>query len=65
MTKARALREMRDDELRRRLEELQQEAFQLRMQIAAGKAQNPSRLREVRRAIARVKTILGERGIRL
>jgi len=65
VTKARALREMRDDELRRRLEELQQEAFQLRMQIAAGKAQNPSRLREVRRAIARVKTILGERGIRL
>jgi len=65
VTKARALREMRDDELRRRLEELQQEAFQLRMQIAAGKAQNHSRLREVRRAIARVKTILGERGIRL
>lgn len=65
MVKARALRELTDDELRRRLDELQQEAFQLRMQIAAGKAQNPSRLREVRRAIARVKTVLGERGIRV
>lgn len=65
MVKARALRELTDPELRRRLEELQQEAFQLRMQIAAGKAQNPSRLREVRRAIARVKTVLGERGIRV
>lgn len=65
MVKARALRELTDQELRRRLEELQQEAFQLRMQIAAGKAQNPSRLREVRRAIARVKTVLGERGIRV
>jgi large subunit ribosomal protein L29 len=65
VVKARALRELTDQELRRRLEELQQEAFQLRMQIAAGKAQNPSRLREVRRAIARVKTVLGERGIRV
>ncbi|GBD28082.1 50S ribosomal protein L29 [bacterium HR31] len=65
MVKARALRELTPEELRRRLDELQQEAFQLRMQIAAGKAQNPSRLREVRRAIARLKTVLAERGIRV
>ncbi len=65
MVKAQALRELTVDELRRRLEELQQEAFQLRIQIAAGKAQNPSRLREVRRTIARVKTVLAERGVRV
>ena len=65
MEKARALRELTPEELRRRLDELQQEAFQLRMQIAAGKAQNPSGLREVRRAIARVKTVLAEHGVRV
>jgi large subunit ribosomal protein L29 len=63
--KAQALREQSTEELRRRLDELEQEAFQLRMQIAAGKAQNPSRLREVRREIARVKTVLGQRGVRV
>ncbi len=65
MGKARALREQSTEELRRRLEELAQEAFQLRVQIAAGKAQNPSRLREVRREMARVKTVLAERGVRV
>ncbi len=65
MGKAQALREQSTEELRRRLDELEQEAFQLRMQIAAGKAQNPSRLREVRREIARVKTVLGQRGVRV
>lgn len=65
MGKARAFRELTVDELRRKLSDLQQEGFQLRMQIAAGKAQNPSRLREVRREIARVKTVLAERGVRV
>lgn len=65
MAKARAFRELTLDELRRKLDDLQQEGFQLRMQIAAGKAQNPSRLREVRRDIARVKTVLAERGVRV
>lgn len=65
MGKAQAWREQSTEELRRRLDELEQEAFQLRMQIAAGKAQNPSRLREVRREIARVKTVLGQRGVRV
>ncbi len=65
MEEPRVLRELTPEELRRRLEDLQQEAFQLRMQIAAGKAQNPSRLREVRRAIARIKTVLAEHGVRV
>lgn len=53
------------EELQRRLDEALQEAFRLRVQIRAGKAQNPSRLREVRRDIARLKTVLAERGVRV
>lgn len=57
-----ALRDMAPDELRRRLDDAEQEAFNLRVQIAAGKAQSPSRLREVRKDIARVKTELTRKG---
>ncbi|MBM3450083.1 MAG: 50S ribosomal protein L29 [Armatimonadetes bacterium] len=53
---------MAPDELRRRLDDAEQEAFNLRVQIAAGKAQSPSRLREVRKDIARVKTELTRKG---
>ncbi|MDR5684000.1 MAG: 50S ribosomal protein L29 [Armatimonadota bacterium] len=63
--KAAELREMSLDELRRRLDEALQEQFNLRVQISAGKAQSPSRLREVRRDIARLKVVLAERGERL
>jgi large subunit ribosomal protein L29 len=60
--KAAELREMSTAELRRRLDEALQEQFNLRVQIAAGKAQSPSRLREVRRDIARLKVVLAEQG---
>ena len=63
--KAKELRELTTEELRRRLEEALEEAFRLRIQITAGKAQNPSRLREVRKDIARIKTVLAERGVRV
>ncbi len=63
--KAAQLRELSTEELLRRLEEMQEEAFRLRMQMSTGKAQNPSRLREVRKDIARLKTVLAERGVRV
>ncbi|MCS7172775.1 MAG: 50S ribosomal protein L29 [Armatimonadetes bacterium] len=63
--KAQQMRELSMEELQRRLDEALQEAFRLRVQIRAGKAQNPSRLREVRRDIARLKTVLAERGVRV
>ncbi len=63
--KAQQIREIPTEELLRRLEEAQQEAFRLRVQRSTGKAQNPSRLREVRRDIARLKTVLAERGVRV
>ena len=40
---------------------LRREAFRLRMQSATGQSVAPSRVREVRRTIARIKTVLGER----
>ena len=40
---------------------LRREAFRLRMQLATGQSVASSRVREVRHAIARIKTVLGER----
>ncbi|MBX6368687.1 MAG: 50S ribosomal protein L29 [Rhodospirillales bacterium] len=49
------------DELKTQLGELQKEAFNLRFQRASGQLENTARVRQVRRDIARIKTILGER----
>jgi large subunit ribosomal protein L29 len=49
------------DELTTQLGELQKEAFNLRLQRASGQLENTARVRQVRRDIARIKTILGER----
>jgi large subunit ribosomal protein L29 len=49
------------DELAAELEQLSKEAFNLRFQKASGQLENTARVREVRRTIARIKTVLGER----
>lgn len=54
------LREMSLDEVRHRLEDLNEEAFNLRFQHVSGQLVTPIRLREVRRDIARVQTVLRE-----
>ena len=59
--KAAALREMTTIELREQLEKDRQERFNLRFQAATQQLDNPRRLRKVRKNIARVLTILGER----
>lgn len=59
--KAAALREMTTMELREQLEKDRQEQFNLRFQAATQQLDNPRRLREVRKNIARVLTILRER----
>jgi len=56
--------EMRDksaDELQMREKELSEQLFKLRFQRATGRIENPMKIREVRREIARIKTLLGER----
>ncbi|MBX5453193.1 MAG: 50S ribosomal protein L29 [Acidobacteriia bacterium] len=61
MTKASDLRAKTPDELKTMLRELQKERFNLRFQRATGQLEKLSRIREVRRDIARIKTLLGER----
>jgi large subunit ribosomal protein L29 len=59
--KARELREMSHYELESRERDLTQEVINLRFQIAAGIAENPQILRNVRKDLARVKTVRRER----
>jgi len=49
------------DELQTQLGELQKERFNLRFQKASGQLENTARVRQVRRDIARIKTVLAEK----
>ena len=50
-----------DDQLVEQLGELKREAFNLRFQAATNQIEKPARVREVRRSIARIKTLQSER----
>ena len=58
--KASELREQNAEDLTSRLEELEEESFNLRFQHILGQLSNPIRLRDVRRDIARVRTLMNE-----
>jgi large subunit ribosomal protein L29 len=55
------LRRLNDAELQKELDELYQEQFNLRFQNASGQVKNQNRFLEVRRQIARIKTLQRER----
>ena len=59
--KAKDIRERSDDELRKSLGDLEEQIFKLRFQKSTGQIENPVKIREVRRDIARVKTVINER----
>ncbi|MBP2071974.1 large subunit ribosomal protein L29 [Thermoanaerobacterium butyriciformans] len=59
--KAKEIRELTDEELLQKLSDLKGELFNLRFQLATGQLDNPMRVRDVRKSIARIKTILRER----
>lgn len=61
MAKTEDFRVKSDDELATQLTELKREAFNLRFQSATGQLEKPTRVRVVRRDIARIKTLQGER----
>ena len=61
MTKATDLRAKSDDQLTDKLGNLKREAFNLRFQAATSQLEKPSRVREVRRDIARIKTMQAQR----
>ena len=50
-----------DDQLATQLSELKREAFNLRFQAATNQLEKPSRVKEVRRTIARIKTLQSQR----
>ena len=62
--KANKYREMTDQELSAKLSDLKTEFFTMRFQTATGQLNNPLSIREVKRDIARVKTILKERELK-
>ncbi len=61
--KAQDIREMSEEELQRKAQDLKEELFNLKFQHATGQLENTERLPQVRKDLARVKTILREKNI--
>jgi large subunit ribosomal protein L29 len=61
--KASKVREMGQDELQAKQKELQEQLFRLRVQKSLGQLDNPVKVREVRRDIARVKTVIKQKQV--
>ncbi len=61
--KAFELRELDADELAEKLDEAKEELFNLRFQMATNQLDNTARLREVRREVARISTVIREQEI--
>ena len=59
--KAKEIRDRTDDELRKSLEDLEEQLFKLRFQKSTGQIENPTKIRQVRKDIARVLTVMSER----
>ncbi len=63
MTSAHDFRELTDDDLRQRQRDLDDQIFRLRIQKSMGQLDAPQKIRELRRDMARVKTVLRERSL--
>ena len=59
--KIKEIKELSSEELAKRKVDLRQESFNLRIQQVSGNIEKPSRLRDIRREIARVETIISQR----
>lgn len=59
--KATEIRELSNSDLENQIKTLKEELFNLRFQQATGQLQNSARMREIRKTIARIKTIMAER----
>ena len=55
------IRELTDDELSDKLQDAKEELFNLRFQLATGQLDNPMKLKETKREIARVQTVRRQR----
>ncbi|AQQ51781.1 MULTISPECIES: 50S ribosomal protein L29 [Caryophanaceae] len=61
--KANEIRDLTTAEIEQQVKSLKEELFNLRFQLATGQLENTARIREVRKAIARMKTVIREREI--
>lgn len=59
--RAEEIRDLSVEDIRARVAELEEERFRLKFRAASEPLENPLRLRTIRRDIARLKTVLGER----
>ena len=62
--KVNEIRDLNASEMEQKIAGLKEELFNLRFQIATGQLENPMRIREVKKAIARIKTIQRETEIK-
>ncbi len=58
------IRDMKSDELLKEIDSCKEELFDLRFQMATGSIENPMRIRELKKSIARMKTVLKERAMK-
>ncbi|HEY8344572.1 MAG TPA: 50S ribosomal protein L29 [Bacillota bacterium] len=61
--KVKEIRDLTTEELQKKLNDLKVELFNLRFQLAIGQLDNPMRVRDVKKSLARVKTIIRERAL--
>jgi len=59
--KANEIRDLTTVEIEQKVKSLKEELFNLRFQLATGQLENTARIREVRKSIARMKTVVRER----
>ena len=58
--KAKELRKIKYEDMEKRVSELKSELFNLRFQLAVGQLENTARIKQVKRMIAQIKTIIAE-----
>ncbi|MBQ6654776.1 MAG: 50S ribosomal protein L29 [Erysipelotrichaceae bacterium] len=61
MERMKEIRDLSDAELVKQIDSLKEELFDLRFKQATGVLENPARIREIRKTIARIKTVQTER----
>ena len=62
--KSSEIRELSNEEINAKLKESKEELFNLRFQQATGNLEKPSRIRDLRHTVARLKTVLRERELK-
>ena len=60
MSKAAEIRNMSTEEINSNIAKLKEELFNLRFQLAVGQLENTARIKQVKKTIARMKTVLSE-----